>query len=140
MIPSRYESTRKKLSRSLNSDYEWVPSQMLEILKKQLNEYFNRERREFNLPLLFGGTDFQKNVWEELCRIPYGKTVTYSQIAERTGHPAAVRGIGGAVGANPISIIVPCHRVVGKEGSLTGYAGGLDIKSFLLDLERNGQF
>ncbi|MBC7227112.1 MAG: methylated-DNA--[protein]-cysteine S-methyltransferase [Thermoflexales bacterium] len=101
----------------------------------QLREYFSRIRREFDLPLDLRGTPFQRRVWEELRRIPYGQTVTYGELARRVGRPDAARAVGQAVGANPIPIILPCHRVVGANGSLVGYGGGLDIKAALLRLE-----
>lgn len=101
----------------------------------QLREYFSRLRREFDLPLDLRGTDFQRRVWEELRRIPYGQTVSYGELARRVGRPGAARAVGGAVGANPIPIIVPCHRVVGADGSLVGYGGGPELKAALLRLE-----
>jgi len=101
----------------------------------QLTEYFANTRRTFDLPLAPVGTIFQQQVWQLLCDIPYGETVSYSVIAQRLGNPKAVRAVGGANGKNPISIIVPCHRVIGANGTLTGYAGGLVRKSQLLRLE-----
>lgn len=101
----------------------------------QLTEYFANARRTFDLPLAPGGTVFQQQVWQLLCDIPYGETVSYSIIARRLGNPKAVRAVGSANGKNPISIIVPCHRVIGANGTLTGYAGGLARKSQLLRLE-----
>lgn len=103
----------------------------------QLDEYFNRERTTFDLPLLFIGTDFQKCVWQSLMEIPYGHTLTYGALAAKIGKPSAVRAVANANGANPLSIIAPCHRVIGSDGTLTGYGGGLEIKQFLLSLERN---
>jgi len=102
---------------------------------KQLDEYFAGERRVFDLPLNIEGTEFQKKVWNALLRIEYGKTATYGDIAEVIGQPKAVRAVGGANNKNKIAIIIPCHRVIGKDGSLTGYAGGLNVKEFLLNLE-----
>ena len=101
----------------------------------QLREYFAGERTRFDLALDPDGTDFQRAVWRALCDIPFGETVSYSAIAEAVGRPSAVRAVGAANGRNPIPIIVPCHRVIGKSGALTGYAGGLDVKRILLDLE-----
>lgn len=101
----------------------------------QLREYFSRIRREFDLPLDLRGTPFQRRVWEELRRVPYGQTVAYGELARRVGRPGAARAVGRAVGANPVPIIVPCHRVVGADGSLVGYGGGLEIKAALLRLE-----
>ncbi|MFA9430301.1 methylated-DNA--[protein]-cysteine S-methyltransferase [Egicoccus sp. AB-alg2] len=103
----------------------------------QLSEYFAGERRTFDLPLSFArGTDFQQQVWRALCEIPYGETVSYGELAARIGQPTASRAVGLANGRNPIGIIVPCHRVVGANGTLTGYGGGLGRKQQLLDLER----
>lgn len=101
----------------------------------QLGDYFRGERREFDLPLDLDGTDFQKSVWARLLQIPYGERVSYSDLARDLGDLNAVRAVGTANGSNPVSIVVPCHRVVGADGSLTGYAGGVERKRFLLDLE-----
>jgi methylated-DNA-[protein]-cysteine S-methyltransferase len=101
----------------------------------QLAEYFAGERRSFDLPLDFRGTDFQKSVWAQLLAIPFGETRSYGEIARNLGNPTASRAVGAANGRNPISIIAPCHRVVGASGSLTGFAGGLEAKAFLLKLE-----
>jgi methylated-DNA-[protein]-cysteine S-methyltransferase len=102
---------------------------------KQLEEYFEGRRESFDLPIAFEGTEFQRRVWEALCRIPHHKTVSYGAIACQIGKPAAVRAVGAAIGRNPLSIIVPCHRVIGSNGALTGFAGGLPVKAFLLALE-----
>ncbi len=102
---------------------------------RQLNEYFDGERRRFDLPLAPEGTAFQIATWQALQTIPFGETVSYADIADRIGRPTAVRAVGAANGANPISVIVPCHRVIGKNGTLTGYAGGLRAKEVLLALE-----
>jgi methylated-DNA-[protein]-cysteine S-methyltransferase len=104
----------------------------------QLTDYFAGRRREFALPLDFRGTQFQQRVWHALLAIPYGQTRSYAQIAQQIGCPAAVRAVGAANGRNPLSIIAPCHRVVGSNGKLTGFAGGLDVKARLLSLERHG--
>ena len=101
----------------------------------QLGAYFNGERRRFDLPLDFAGTDFQKQVWQALLTIPYGETRSYGQIARQLGSPDAVRAVGAANGRNPISIVAPCHRVIGASGALTGFAGGLEAKRYLLALE-----
>lgn len=104
---------------------------------KQLDEYFNVERTVFNLSLSINGTDFQQRVWQELARIPYGTTITYGELARRIGNAKASRAVAMACHNNPISIIIPCHRVIGCNGKLTGYAGGLDKKAILLDIENN---
>jgi methylated-DNA-[protein]-cysteine S-methyltransferase len=103
---------------------------------EQLASYFAGRLRAFSVPLHFQGTDFQKSVWAALMAIPFGETRSYADIARAIGRPAAVRAVGAANGRNPISIIAPCHRVVGSDGSLTGFAGGLDAKRYLLALER----
>ncbi|RON85727.1 methylated-DNA--[protein]-cysteine S-methyltransferase [Pseudomonas fluorescens] len=102
---------------------------------RQLEEYFSGSRNHFDLELDFVGTDFQKKVWAALLTIPFGETRTYSQIAEQIGNPTAVRAVGAANGRNPISIVAPCHRVIGASGKLTGFAGGLEAKEWLLVLE-----
>ena len=104
-------------------------------LIRQLDAYFAGELREFTIPLDLRGTSFQRQVWDLLCGIPWGETRSYGQIAKGLGHPRAARAVGRAVGTNPVSIVVPCHRVVGSDGSLTGYGGGLDRKTALLKLE-----
>jgi methylated-DNA-[protein]-cysteine S-methyltransferase len=103
--------------------------------EKQLQDYFAGKLKKFSLKLDFKGTEFQKKVWEALLTIPFGETRSYSQIAHQIGHPKAVRAVGAAIGKNPISIIAPCHRVIGSNGALTGFAGGLDKKACLLDIE-----
>lgn len=103
--------------------------------EKQLTEYFDGVRRDFDLPLRPKGTSFQQSVWRELRRIPYGKTATYGEIAAKIGNPRASRAVGMANNKNPIAILIPCHRVVGAQGKLVGYAGGLDKKATLLALE-----
>ena len=104
--------------------------------ERQLLEYFAGTRDAFSLPLDFSGTPFQKKVWAALCRIPFGETRSYADIAKEVGSPKAVRAVGSANGKNPISIVAPCHRVIGKNGKLTGFAGGLKVKGFLLGLEQ----
>jgi methylated-DNA-[protein]-cysteine S-methyltransferase len=102
----------------------------------QLAGYFAGSRRSFDMPLRPKGTAFQEAVWRAIAAIPYGRTASYASLAERIGRPPSVRAVGAAVGRNPISIAIPCHRVIGKDGSLTGYAGGMERKRFLLDLEK----
>jgi methylated-DNA-[protein]-cysteine S-methyltransferase len=102
---------------------------------EQLREYFASQREHFDVPLAARGTEFQRRVWEALCSIPYGETASYGEIARAIGRPGASRAVGAANGRNPISIVVPCHRVVGAAGALTGYGGGLDRKARLLSLE-----
>ena len=109
----------------------------LEIVEAQLGEYFARQRTVFALKLDLLGTPFQLDVWKSLARIPYGETTSYGQQAKWVGRPAAVRAVGGANGRNPVAIVLPCHRVVGANGSLTGFGGGLERKTWLLEHEKN---
>ncbi len=108
----------------------------LEAAKRQLAEYFEGARRDFDLPLSPNGTAFQRRVWNELRRIPYGETISYGELARRIGKPTASRAVGATNGRNPLAIVVPCHRVIGADGTLTGYGGGLSVKQALLSLER----
>ena len=115
---------------------DWIFNEKpLANARKQLREYFAGERREFDLPLKLSGTEFQVSVLEALLGIPYGETTSYGEIARRIGRPKAVRAVGAANGRNPIPIVVPCHRVIGSTGDLTGFGGGLDTKEALLRLE-----
>ncbi len=111
-------------------------TELIEKTAKQLEEYFCGKRREFDVPLSVFGTDFQKSVWNALMRIPYGKTCSYKDIAVMVGNPNASRAVGMANNRNKIIIIIPCHRVIGADGALVGYGGGLDIKKKLLDIEK----
>jgi methylated-DNA-[protein]-cysteine S-methyltransferase len=110
------------------------PARTAEV-RRQLTEYFAGDRREFDLTLAPVGTPFERSVWDELRKIPFGETRSYGEIAQALGRPGAARAVGRANGANPIPIVVPCHRVIGSDGSLTGFGGGLDAKSRLLELE-----
>ena len=113
-----------------------APPAALRTARRQLREYFDGARRAFDLPLAPEGTAFQRRVWEALRRIPYGETISYGALARRVGKPAAARAVGAANGRNPLAIVVPCHRVIGAGGALTGYGGGLPVKQALLALER----
>lgn len=113
------------------------PSVHTEVAASQLDEYFLGRRRIFDLPIDIRGTSFQKSVWRELLAIAFGQTISYSQIAKKIGNPKAVRAVGGAGHCNPLSIVAACHRVIGADGKLTGYAGGLDKKAWLLQHEKN---
>ncbi|RYG80167.1 methylated-DNA--[protein]-cysteine S-methyltransferase [bacterium] len=118
---------------------DWIESPDDPLLRRaaeRLGEYFARARREFDLPLLPKGTEFQARVWAELLRIPYGATISYGELARRMGDANASRAVGLANGRNPISILVPCHRVIGASGKMTGYGGGVERKIALLELER----
>ncbi|RKX81281.1 MAG: cysteine methyltransferase [Spirochaetes bacterium] len=125
----------KRIQNGLKSSYLEGDSSLLKDLEQQLDEYFSKKRTDFNLPLLTVGTDFQNSVWEALQEIKYGQTWTYSDLAAQVGKSEAVRAVGSANGANAISIIIPCHRIIGKGDSLGGYAGGLNTKRRLLELE-----
>ena len=109
---------------------------LLERAQEQIMEYFDGRRQEFDLPLVFVGTDFQKKVWQALQEIPDGKTCSYGDLAEKIGCPGGARAVGAANHCNPLPILVPCHRVVGAKGQLTGYAGGVELKQVLLALEQ----
>lgn len=125
----------KRLKRILRAEFEEGISEVIEQAVQQLDEFFAGKRREFDVPLLFVGTDFQRTVWNELLKIPFGKTISYGEMAQRIGLPKAVRAVANANGANSMSIFAPCHRVIGSDRSLTGYGGGLAAKRMLLELE-----
>ncbi len=118
-------------------EYILEETELMLQCKKQLEEYFAGKRKTFDLPLAPKGTEFQQKVWKALTEIPYGETRTYGEIAAAIGNPKAARAVGMANNKNPIGIIIPCHRVVGANGKLVGYAGGMEKKEFLLELERN---
>lgn len=134
---------RKNLDKQLEGIKKSFDSELTESsnphliqLEKELNEYFEGQLKEFTVSLDMIGTDFQKQVWNELLKIPYGKTVSYQQQANSLGNPKSVRAVANANGMNKIAIVIPCHRVIGTNGTLTGYAGGLDKKRWLLSLEK----
>lgn len=114
-------------------------NKLLEETKRQLDEYFAGKRKTFTLPLVFNGTKYRKTVWEELLKIPYGTTISYSELAAAIGNDKGARSVGMACSENNIMIVVPCHRVIGKNGKLTGYSGGIEIKKQLLELENNNE-
>lgn len=120
---------RVKLDEAVQTD---AADPVLDAAERQLDEYFGGTRRSFDLPLDLRGTEFQMEVWRSLATIPYGSTASYGEQAQRIGRPTAVRAVGAANGRNPVSIVLPCHRVVGSNGALTGFAGGVDTKRFLL--------
>lgn len=126
-----------RIQNGLNAAYEIQDTQVIRTAKQQLEEYFSKERMHFDVPILLVGTEFQKRVWNELRQISYGKTTSYSAISERINNSKAVRAVASANGANAISIIIPCHRVIGKSNQLVGYAGGIATKQQLLNLENN---
>ncbi|KGN78450.1 cysteine methyltransferase [Porphyromonadaceae bacterium COT-184 OH4590] len=129
-----------RLIERLNATLSEVSNAVIEETMTQLDQYFQGDRTEFDLPLSLIGTTFQQRVWEELHKIPYGQTISYLRLAGRMGIPKAVRAVANANGANPVSIIVPCHRVVGSNGKLGGYGGGLETKVFLLNIEQPSIF
>jgi methylated-DNA-[protein]-cysteine S-methyltransferase len=131
IIGVEFEGNKYPLPKSPRGD-----DAVLKKARKQLDEYFAGKRKDFDLPLAPQGTDFQMRCWNALQKIPYGATRSYGQQAEAIGSPAAVRAVGLANGRNPIPVIIPCHRVIGANGSLTGFGGGLDRKKLLLDLEQ----
>ncbi len=118
-----------------DDDWQAGDNAVLRKARRQLDEYFAGKRRAFDLPLSPQGTDFQRTVWTMLASIPYGETISYAQLASRVGKPSAMRAVGAANGRNPLPIVLPCHRVIGADGSLTGFGGGLPTKQFLLKLE-----
>lgn len=130
-----YNDNRVKTS--LSSDFVKYESPVISEAVMQLNEFFAGDRHEFDLPLLIIGSDFQKLVWQTLSMIPYGKTTAYKDIATMIGKVQSTRAVANAIGYNPLSIVIPCHRVIGIDGSLTGYAGGIEAKYHLLSLEQN---
>ena len=125
----------KRLKKSLQAKFVEETSPIIEKTKIQLTEYFNQQRKQFDIDLLFIGTDFQKSVWNELIKIPFGKTNSYLELSKKLNNVKAIRAVASANGSNAISIIVPCHRIIGSDGKLVGYAGGLPIKKKLLQLE-----
>lgn len=129
------ETELNELIKKYQSNFVFQQNDFYFELKKQLGEYFNGKRQYFDIPLDFVGTDFQMQVWHELLKIPFGETISYSQEAKNMGNPNATRAVASANGKNKISIVVPCHRVVNKDGSWGGYGGGIDRKKFLLALE-----
>lgn len=139
----RYRKMRdeidNRIKKSLDSIYLEEETSVIQAAKEQLNEYLNGQRKEFSIPLLLVGTDFQQSVWNELLKISYGKTETYLGLSKKLGNEKAIRAVAGANGANSISIFIPCHRIIGSDGKLIGYAGGLSTKKKLLRLEGSAQ-
>lgn len=129
-------SVDRRLVQTLRTVYRPLNTPVNEETTHQLDEYFSGKRRQFSIPLLLLGTEFQKNVWRRLLEIPYGKTASYGEVAASVGKPRAIRAVAKACAANALAIFVPCHRVIGADGVATGYAGGSNAKKHLLDLER----
>ena len=140
MLDYRYRKMRKavddRIKKGLNANFVEHDDEILEKTREQLDEYLNGERKEFDIPLLLVGTDFQRSVWAALMKVPFGTTSTYLQIAKNINNEKAVRAVASANAANSISIIVPCHRIIGSNGELVGYGGGLAVKKRLLKLEQ----
>lgn len=130
------ERNMRRIGRYMNVDFRVESSPVINQTKRQLDEYFADSRTEFDIPLHPFGTDFQQLVWKALLNIPYGETRSYMEIATKVGNAKGVRAVAQAIGANGICIIIPCHRVVGSNHSLTGFTGGLDKKKFLIEMER----
>ena len=129
------ERSKRRISKYVNVEFRTESSSVIEKTKSQLDDYFAGKRKVFNIPLGPFGTDFQLQVWQSLLDIPYGETRSYMDIARTIGNPKGVRAVAQAIGANGINILIPCHRVIGSNRSLTGYTGGLDKKVYMLELE-----
>ena len=140
LLDFRYRKMRKtvdeRIKKGLNAKFAENNTEIIEKTLSELDEYFHGSRKEFDVPLKMVGTDFQKRVWEALLRVPFGTTSTYLQLAKNIKNEKAVRAVASANGANSMSIIIPCHRIIGSNGKLVGYAGGLPIKKQLLKLEQ----
>lgn len=135
-VEKHRDHVRDRLCRILDAEFEEGSSPVIAAAIAQLDEYFAGRRQVFDVPLLFVGTDFQKKVWNQLLTIPFGKTISYGEMARQIGMPKAVRAVANANGANSISIFAPCHRVIGSDHTLTGYGGGLEAKEYLLRWEK----
>ena len=130
-------SVDNRLKTGLKAQFIEMDDEILKETRKQLDEYFNMTRKKFDIPLVTVGTDFQKSVWNGLLKIPYGTTSSYLQLAKNMNNEKAVRAVANANGANCIAIIIPCHRIIGSNGELTGFGGGLALKKRLINLEQN---
>lgn len=141
ILDFEYRKMRKtvdsRIKKNLKAEFVEQDDKVLKETRKQLDEYFDRYRKKFDIPLLMVGTDFQKNVWNALIEVPYGETSTYLQLAKDIGNEKSVRAVASANGANAIALIIPCHRIIGSDGNLVGYGGGLPIKKRLLKLEQS---
>ncbi|MGV6809819.1 MAG: methylated-DNA--[protein]-cysteine S-methyltransferase [bacterium] len=140
LLDSYYRKNRERIDRrlktSLNAEFIENNNRLLIETRQQIDDYFIGLRQSFSLPLLMVGTDFQKTVWQALCQISYGETISYQQLAQRIGHEKAVRAVANANAANALGLVIPCHRVINSNGDLGGYAGGLALKKHLLQLEQ----
>ena len=135
-LPARRSLVDRRLQQDFNAEIVNEPCEVTSLAACELDEYFSGKRQTFDCPLIFAGSDFRHIVWHELLSVPFGETASYADIARRIGRPEAVRAVASAIGDNPLSIFIPCHRIIGASGSLTGYAGRLEAQKFLLDLER----
>ena len=144
LLDFNYRKMRKavddRLKKGLNADFIEEDSEIIEKTRTELDEYFQENRQEFDVPIQMVGTDFQKSVWNALLKVAYGTTSSYLQLAKYINNEKAVRAVAGANGANAIAIIIPCHRIIGSNGELVGYAGGLPTKKRLLTLEQKQEF
>lgn len=131
----RHEWQTGHIRTALQADFRCGDSAVLDTATRQLDEYFDRRRTAFDIPLIFTGTDFQNKVWNILRTVPYGTTLSYRRLAEKVGDPKATRAVAGANAVNPLSVFVPCHRIIGSDNKLVGYGGGLAAKSALLETE-----
>ncbi|MFT7879572.1 MAG: methylated-DNA--[protein]-cysteine S-methyltransferase [Sulfurimonas sp.] len=129
------ETIDRRIQKGLDAIYIEQDNALLQQARKALDAYFSGKRETFDLPLFLVGTPFQRKVWEALQTIPYGRTATYTELAKEIGRPKAIRAVANAVGANPLAIIIPCHRIIGSDGTMRGYAGGVELKQKLLDIE-----
>lgn len=140
LLDYRYRKMRKaidgRITSGLNAGYTEMDNDLLQNTRKQIDEYLSGDRKQFQLPLLMVGTDFQKKVWEALLEIPYGHTISYLELSRKVSSDLAVRAVAAANGANALSLVIPCHRVIGSKGELTGYAGGMEVKKKLLIMEK----
>lgn len=131
------EQIDKRLQSKLNANFRLQDDDILKRAKQQLEQYFSNKRQAFDIPLLLVGTDFQQQVWNKLQQIPFGKTASYAELANAVGNSKAIRAVANSNAANAISLFIPCHRIIGSNGTLTGYAGGLETKRALLTLEKS---
>jgi len=133
-------SINKRIQDGLDAHFEESSSAVISLAIEQLSAYFSGDRKSFDIPIQLVGTDFQRKVWEELLKIPFGETETYLSLSRKVGDEKSIRAVASANGANALSIIVPCHRIIGSDGKLVGYAGGLGAKKKLLELENKDKF
>ena len=134
-VAKHHNTVRERLQKALKADYAEQESKITQEAARQVAQYFEGKRTKFDIPLFLVGTDFQRKVWQDLLKIPYGETRSYAELAQEAGSPKGVRAVANAIGSNALSIFVPCHRIIGSNRSLTGYAGGLRAKDFLIKLE-----